>query len=339
MGKSRNKKILFFGDIFTNTGPGIANKMTLKCLKKIFLVYENNANKILNMITLPILLLLSDIVFIASKSRINFLLIKISKLFSKKIIYLMHGYSTKEAIIEKKNNKYISKCKKYDNFIMKNCDLIVFVSENFKNYMIDEFPKFKNKFKHINNTMNTCNWKNFRNNVNNEFMIVSAGGDRLIKNNIIVAKAILELVEEGYDICYHICGSADRFTALFKNNKSIILEGNLLQDDFYKLLNRSNLYIQNSTFEAFGMAVIEAFSNGNDILISKNVGALSIFTNISNNNIIYNINSIEEIKSKIKQLIENPTFDVLKSGNVGYFVSEEYQTKCLKTILDEILTC
>ena len=64
-------------------------------------------------------------------------------------------------------------------------------------------------------------------------------------------------------------------------------------------MSESSLYIQNSLFETFGLAIAEALNCGCKLLISKNVGIIDVLNNINSNEIINNPNDIKEITKKI----------------------------------------
>ena len=70
-------------------------------------------------------------------------------------------------------------------------------------------------------------------------------------------------------------------------------------------MSESNLYIQNSYFETFCLACVEAIQCGCNLLISRNIGALSVLKNVDDDHIIFNSNDIEEIKNKIEKCIKD----------------------------------
>src|SRR5690606_4799815 len=56
-----------------------------------------------------------------------------------------------------------------------------------------------------------------------------------------------------------------------------------------EILSESSLYIQNSIFEPFGLAVIEALAADCNLLISKNIGAIDLMTTIKDSDVIYDV--------------------------------------------------
>ncbi|WP_231286967.1 glycosyltransferase [Aerococcus sp. Group 1] len=72
--------------------------------------------------------------------------------------------------------------------------------------------------------------------------------------------------------------------------------------------------MQNSYFETFGLAVLEALFNGNNLLISKNVGARDVLENLQNSDVINDNQNIEEITEKIKNILVNSNNRRLYNG-------------------------
>lgn len=77
---------------------------------------------------------------------------------------------------------------------------------------------------------------------------------------------------------------------------------------------RAKLFVQNSSFETFGLAPIEALVNGCDLLLSKETGAKSIIPTLESNDIIYDNQDVNEIASKIKRLLIDTNNQRLVNG-------------------------
>ena len=75
-------------------------------------------------------------------------------------------------------------------------------------------------------------------------------------------------------------------------------------------MKNADLYIQNSYYETFGLAVAEAISMGCDILLSKNMGVLSIIDNIYGDMIIQDNEDVDEIKNKIEKKMNSKNKNV-----------------------------
>ena len=66
------------------------------------------------------------------------------------------------------------------------------------------------------------------------------------------------------------------------------------------LFKRAALFVQNSCFETFGLAPIEALVCGCPILCSRQVGALSLIKDLHDTDVIENYDDPDEIAEKIR---------------------------------------
>ena len=99
---------------------------------------------------------------------------------------------------------------------------------------------------------------------------------------------------------------------------------------------QSSLYIQKSSFETFGLAVIEALSAGCSLLISNEVGCKDLFETIRDTDIIFDITNEEEIFVKIEYLLREPNNQRMVNGFRKNWVSKEYQRQRWDEIIKKI---
>ena len=66
----------------------------------------------------------------------------------------------------------------------------------------------------------------------------------------------------------------------------------------------ADLYVQNSTFETFGLSALEALANGCDILISKRMGICEVIDGLETCDIICDVTDTEEIYDKMVGLLD-----------------------------------
>ena len=135
------------------------------------------------------------------------------------------------------------------------------------------------------------------------------------KSKLPICKAIQELnKEKNTHIEYTIIGDYYGRKKEFDRFKFVTYYENLPHDKVLQEMREANLYIQNSQFETFGLAVMEAVLQGTSLLMSKNIGAKEVFSNLNQNDIIYETNNIEEIKSKIWKCLEDNNAERLYEG-------------------------
>ena len=298
------KKIYWVGDMINNTGPAIVNKEYYAYLKNdAYFCFTNN--KLLRSLDLLTRIFYIKTIVISGFSKLNYILAVICKKFNKKIIYLMHGYDKEEL---KYTNNYNKKVLKREYCLLKSVDKIVCVSEIFSNYLKKDIPEFKNKIFFVNNGVEKDSHKNTSSN-NSVFQIISVGGGMKRKQNLAICEAISKIND--IKIKFVVVGKNLNYGDEIKKFPFVEYYESLPHEEVLKKMSESNLYIQNSYFETFGLAVVEALNCGCDILISKNIGALSILNNVTENDIILDNEDINEIISKIKIKINS-------RGNIFY---------------------
>ena len=272
------KKIYYAGDVRNNTGPAIVNKSYYGYLKNTTIFCSTN-NKILRIIHYVLCMLFVDSIIISGFSRLNILFILIAKKMNKQTYYLMNGF-VKEELKNKKEKNKVKKIKlEYE--ILKYVDNIICVSNFFSEYLKKIYKEFDNKIYYINNGFD------IKNNINrikhDKFTLISVGGGSRQKNNLNVCKAINNA---NLDVCFIVIGRLMEDGKEIKNFPFVEYYEKLTHDEVLKKMCESDLYIQNSYFETFGLSIMEALECQCDLLISKNVGALSVLENISDNDII-----------------------------------------------------
>lgn len=326
------KRIFALGDFKSNNGPGIANSRLLSMLNKmdVEIFHSQKEGKIFRIYECIKQIVKCDILFICSKSNLNYLAILMSTLLNKKIIYIMHGISSLEYQVNNnyKSKKTLNKIKSYEDFIMKRSSVVVSVSEFEMRYLQSKFPQYVKKLNYIYNSIDLGEiiLEAKKSKIVARSGILSAGGDLKLKNNILIADAIRQ---SDIDIVYRIIGQCG--THLEEDRIKWL--GYVSHRETLSLMRKSELYIQNSIFETFGMAVVEALYSGCSILVSENVGCISLFENIEQGDIIYNSDGIDEIKSKINYILSNPNNARLIRGFNSTLISEQWQIEKLKNII------
>lgn len=335
-------KVFFVGDFKSDSGPAIANRMIRRGLKgNKNIMYSDANNKIIRIIELLLKIFLADCVCFCSLSKINIVGIKISKIFRKKMFYIMHGYLQYESSINFENidQDHLYNIRAFEKYIFKNVNKIICVSKMHMNFMKINEPEFENKFDYNFNAIDVEEIQNIKNSVckkeRNPYQLISLGGGMRRKNNLIVCQAIEKLNKENkLNIKYIVIGLpyTDKeeicrydFVSYFDSlPRKIVLE----------YFIKSNLYIQNSIFETFGLAPIEALLAGCSLLISNEIGAKDVISTLNEEDVISNTNDIAEIARKIKNLLANGNSDRLREG---LLIQEIQYDKAAKLLLRKML--
>lgn len=291
----KKNKILFVGDFESNTGPAIINKNIKKYMgdKAIYTCAKKKISRVLELILKT--LRVEKICF-CSLSKLDKFGVKLAKVLGKKTIYLMHGYSKYEQEI--KNNINEKKIET-EKFIISNVDKILCVSKKFKNFMQKELNEYE--FDYV---YNGIEWNMKKKEcIKNKYQIISSGGGEKQKHNLQICEAIKKINNK--EIKYIIVGKrCDDINKILEYDFVEYYE-TMEQEKYLEMVAKSSLYIQNSLFETFGMAIIEALELKCNVLISANVGVVDLINSIESNDLIFNNDDINEISEKIKENLKN----------------------------------
>ena len=307
------KKIYYVGDMLNNTGPAIVNKSYYQFLKNdSYFCFSNN--KIIRTLHFISHFSPSKYFIISGFSKLNYLYIKLCNLFGKKVIYIMHGYlkyesnfkssiTSKKIEIEKKillySNKVVCVSKLF-------CDLVKKDNASIKEKIIYNYNGVD-----ILNGIEVCKYEQHDSNF---FNIVSVGGGNKQKNILSICKS-LNLIKNK-KIKFIVIGPEIDDAAEIKKYKFVEYYNNLNHNELLNKLFNADLYIQNSYFETFGITVIEALSCGCDILISKKIGVIDLLEGITESDIIYEPDNIDEIYNKVlKKMEQRGTCNINKNYN------------------------
>ena len=293
------KKIYYVGDMLNYTGPAMVNKSYYPYLKeKMHFCFSNN--KLFRTIHYIIHICFVKSVIISGYSKLNILLLKLAKLLNKRTFYLMHGFIYEEVKYQNIDNKQEKINREYE--LLNKVENIICVSEFFSKYLKKIYPEFNKKIIYVNNGIDiNISEKRVQ---HDTFTIMSVGGGVSQKNNLKVCQAISKL---NIDIKFIVVGSDGMDGNKIKEYPFVKYYESLPHNEVLEKMSESDLYIQNSYFETFGLAIMESLECGCDLLISKNVGALSVLKNVTDNDIINDVDNIDEIALKIENKINNST--------------------------------
>lgn len=323
-------KILIVGDFEGNTGPAIVNKKLLKYGGKE-LLFTKETNKIRRVTELIIKVFRSEGIIFSGISQLNIVGMILCKMLLKPHAYLMHGSIEHENYI---NGIEVGNGEKLEKRVLTLAPKIICVSENFKEWCSRKYPNFKGKFTYVYNGIDWSDMDAATDNkiVREPYTILSVGGGRPVKNIITISEAVRQINEEKrylMPIKLIVIGKQGKDSDKIKENPSVEYISELPADEMKQYYLRSSVYIQNSWFETFGLAPLEALLYGNSILISKYVGAKGVINNLNEKYIIDKPDDVQEIKEKIYDIIETPNNIELLSNIDKEETSVEYSLKNL----------
>jgi len=290
-------EILFWGSVRYNSGPDNVNKGIVKNLTETF-YWTNSKSSLFPSVNDVKHLIKSDVVVISGLSRDVYIMAILTKLFRKTLVYILHGYFAYESKVNE--SKKVGFGVMMERLILKMADLILPVSKKFMAWFHTMCPKYKYKTKYLYNGMEKDLLSRCVATSKIEGSIIATGGDRIVKCNDILA----EVVESLYgDSKLEIYGCLKNTV----NNQYTYVKymGNVQHMQFMQKLAQTELFVLNSIYEPYCLAVVEALFCGCSILVSEVAGVTDLLT-LEESDIIHDPMDRNEIKEKILYLQQHP---------------------------------
>lgn len=294
--------ILFVGDIYKNTGPSNINKAYHKYLRqRMTFMYQRSKPFLFLEIVFGAFRTSSIVVSGAGFS--SFLAVKLAALLKKPLVYLMHGCYEYECEVNRlaPDQQTVN----IEKTIIAKADRIICVSERFSQWVGRRYPEYIEKLVFVNTGVEWEKQARIEKKTipRNSMQIVTMGGGRPQKNNLIISQAV-EVLNNDYRQAFQllVLGRDGLDTEAMKQNPHTTVVGQVDSNTVEQYLMGCKIFIQNSTLESFGLGVIEALREGCDILVSQNVGALSIINSMEAQDIINDCMDVNEVVEKILYL-------------------------------------
>ena len=255
-----------------------------------------------------------------------------------KIILESHGDFIETIALEKKllvPSIYKILFKLFSSYSVKNADQIrsisSFTEEQVKAYGYQgnfvRFPAWINLDKFLNAKVTRDS--------NNDFKIIFVGSVTDRKNPELIVKAISEIDGE---ISLEIIGPTPNKSYLNKlkesihnsqHKENILLTPFTALDELIQKYSNANLFILASKSEGLGRVVIEAQATACPVLVSSNTGAVDLIIDNETGYIFENDN-LNDLKDKIKNIIDNQLYSVQVGVNGKSFVTQNHTIENFK---------
>ncbi len=299
-------KLFIVGDYYSNTGPANVTLRYIEEYRKQGKPFRHlvSKNRVSRALELPVKLIGSDAVVFSGYSRQNIYGMRLSHLLKKPCLYLMHGCVEYE---DKINRVPDERMCRGERKMLSLADRIVAVSAEFEQWLKEHYPEYREKITHVTNGVD---WDKLEPSLRGEARrphgVISVGGGMPRKRILNLCRALEELrKEEKYrDITLTVVGDSGADSVAinaypFVKNLGIISHEELIREYWVH-----KLFIQNSVFESFGLAPLEALLCNCDVLISSVCGALSVFGAVEEGDLIRDPENTEELTEKIRALLE-----------------------------------
>lgn len=332
--KKNNIRIFLVGDYYSGTGPANVTKYYKENLPKGSFCQKFKA-KLLRAVEMIFKIILSDVVCFSGYSKQNILGLKISKKFSKPTAYIMHGCVEYENHINHQDSEEMCQVERKT---LEMVDRIFAVSPKFASWLKDFYPEEAKKVDYITNAIDDSLVKQ-SNNSNTEghdkHIVFTVGGGMPRKKIKHICQAV-DILRENFDreLRLLVIGDTGADSEIIDSYDFVDNKGLVDFETAKECYQKAGVFVQNSCFETFGLAFVEAVSLGCASLVSKEVGALCLVDNIRKEDIIEEYDNSYEIAEKIKGLIINSNNDYIRQ-NINW---EQNSWKERSKILVEKLT-
>lgn len=333
------KEVFFAGDIIKNNGPSNVNKELFRFLKNDF-TFVNASNRWISLLMFIYYTLRCKVIVFSGLLKVDFICLKLAKILKKKIVYIMHGcvqYEQGEIL------KIHDSGMELENQLFAAADQILCVSVPFAEW----FKEYKKEYSFkVEVLQNGIPWDSFSNSENNVYFekpfetkkIVLVGGGRLTKMNINVAKAICKINEKSkakWEIDLYGYYREDDDSSELMKYEFVNFCGMVSHDKLMEQFSKATLFVQNSIWEPFGLACIEAIMHNCNVLISRFVGSSTVMA-LEEDDVIIDPHNIDELVGKIEKFEKRTNYKRLTESIDKEQTSCKYSANKLKRIVEMI---
>ncbi len=304
-------KIFLAGDHYSGTGPANVTKYYIENLPEPPL-FQKRRNKTARVPEILLNTLRADVVVYSGYSKQNLLGLSVAKRLNKPSAYIMHGCVEYENEINLEPDPEMNRVERKT---MELADLILAVSSSFEGFLKEHYPEYAGKISHVTNGIDLSLSDSVKREEVDPHMIFSIGGGMPRKKIRYICAAVEKLRRE-YDRDIYLCVAGDYGADSEEINSYDFVKnlGLVSFEETKRLFGRAALFVQNSCFETFGLAPVEAVECGCPVLCSAAVGALSVMGQTRSEDIIEHFDDIDEISEKIRYNLENPNAARLYAG-------------------------
>ena len=312
-------RIFVVGDWISGTGPSNVTKYYIEYLPQGTL-YQKMKGKLARVPELIVKIIRADVIVFSGYSKQNVLGMELAKLFGRPTAYIMHGCVEYENEI---NLEPDDRMNRVERKTLELADRVYAVSSIFAEWLREYYPEYADKIDYITNGVDIElkeKLGDYKDKLCDEHLVVSIGGGMRRKQIRYICEAI-EMLRRDFDdkLRLIVVGDKGADTNIINSYSFVENRGIVSFDEVTTLLRKAKVFVQNSCFETFGLAPIEAALCGCHVLLSRHVGALSLFEDLPPGNIINDYSDAKEIADKLKGLLE------LEGGDKKYIDNLDWE--------------
>ncbi len=305
-------RIFLAGDHYSGTGPSNVTKYYIENLPKGTL-FQKRRSKLMRVPEIILNTFKADVVVYSGYSKQNLLGLRVAKLLKKPTAYIMHGCVEYENSINLEPDEEMNSVERKT---LEMSDLVIAVSRRFCNWLKNYYPMYSDKFDYVPNGIDTdLIHRAKERHDTNRHMLFSIGGGMPRKKIKYICKAV-EILRKTYDpmLFLTVTGACGADSKEIDSYDFVDNRGLVSFDNCIGLFKEAALFIQNSSFETFGLAPVEALLCGCPVLCSTHVGALDLINGLRDEDVIERYDDPKEIARKIVYNLEHSNVDRLTAG-------------------------
>lgn len=329
-------RIFLAGDHLTGTGPANVTKYYIDNLPEGTL-YQKKTSKLARVPEIIVNTLKCDVAVYSGYSKQNILGMKIAHILKKPTAYLMHGCVEYENAINLEPDEEMCKVERKTMELSKK---VLAVSPSFALWLKENYPEYADKIDSMANGIDESLRREatYSNGTRDKHMIFTIGGGMPRKRIKYICEAVKLLIDEyDKDLKLYVVGNVGADSDVINSYPFVINEGLVPFERTKELFKKAGLFVQNSCFETFGLAPLEAIASGCSTLVSKQAGALCVLKDISCDDVINDVEDVRQIADKMRNLLNNPNNDRLIDNVDWESYSWEQRTKELVKKLENLL--
>lgn len=329
-------RIFLAGDSYSGTGPANVTKYYIDNLPNGTL-YQKRRSKIARVPEIILNTVRADVVVYSGYSKQNILGMNLAHKLGKPAAYIMHGCVEYENRINLEPDEEMNACERK---IMELADCIYAVSPNFCKWLCEHYPEYADKIDFVTNGIDE-ELLHKVNNVGSEgdvsekqdrdpHMIFSVGGGMPRKKIKYICEAV-RILRDTYDskMRLTVIGAKGADSEEIDKYPFVDNMGLVGFEEGIEIYGKASVFVQNSSFETFGLAPVEAVACGCSVLCSKEIGALCLFNSATESDIVNRYDDPTEIADKIKGLLKNPNNARLRADLKGESQSWKSRSRTL----------
>ncbi len=307
----QRNRIFLIGDDYSGTGPANATLALKHALPAdtLTLVSREKLKRALEILwKMPE----AGVAVFSGYSRQNIFGMKIARIFHIPSIYIMHGCVEYEDRINRVPDEAMARDERK---MLNMADLILGVSEQFAEWLKEYYPEERRKIAFLTNGVS---WEQFETDEKGsgeerkQFSVLSVGGGMPRKRIVRIAQAVAYLRENGFpDMSLTVAGAEGADSLEIRRFSFVNDLGLLPPEEMQSEYRKHSIFVQNSIFETFGLAPLEALLSGEDLLLSDRCGVLSVLSGLEEKDLIHDPDDPVEIAEKIRELLTDGNHDRL----------------------------